>query len=242
MMTANQNLISRARSSVAAVGVGISVSILLTASLAACGGDSNNGSNDTAAVDAPLGLDDAGLALKQTRVEELVKACMKRAGFEYVPVDPNATKAAITGSSGLTDDEFRRQFGYGISTVFEKVVEISESSQSVDPNATYRSRLDSAGQQAFDVALTGGKAYVSVSGAVAGAKAGDLEGLGGCVEEGTTAVFGGTNVISALAKIEELDRPGLRPMNVSSRPGRTGRLACGRRASTTQNPTLSMAP
>lgn len=173
--------------------------------LVSCGKDSSSGVVDAAGVDAPLGLDEAGFALKQTQVEELVKACMKRAGFDYVPVDPNATKAAITGTSGLTDDEFRRQYGYGISTVFEKVVEISQSAKSADPNVVYRSHLDAAGQAAFDKALTGGLADVSVSGALDGARAGDLSGLGGCVEEGTTAVFGDASVISALAKIEELD-------------------------------------
>ena len=185
--------------------VSASLCLLLAGSLGSCGNDSDNSATAAAEVDAPLGLDEAGTALKQTRVEELVKACMKRAGFDYVPIDPNATKAAITGTSGLTDDEFRRQFGYGISTVFEKVVEISQSANSVDPNVTYRSRLDAAGQAAFDRALTGGQANTSVSGAVEAAIAGELGGLGGCIEEGTTAVFGDANVISALAKIEELD-------------------------------------
>lgn len=173
--------------------------------VASCGKGSGNNALEAANVDAPLGLDDAGFALKQTRVEELVGACMKRAGFDYVPVDPNATKAAIAGTSGLTDDEFLRQYGYGISTILEKVVEISQSSSSADPNVVYRSHLDVSGQSAFDKALTGGNAGVSVSGAVDSAKAGDLSGLGGCVEEGTTAVFGNANVLSALAKIEELD-------------------------------------
>ena len=173
--------------------------------LTSCSKGSNNDATSAASVDAPLGLDEAAFALKQTRVEELVKACMKKAGFDYVPVDPNATKAAITGAGGLSDDEFRRQFGYGISTVYEKVVEISLSSKSADPNVLYRSKLDPAGQAAFDKALTGGNTDVSVSGAVDAAKAGDLSGLGGCIQEGTTAVFGDANVISALAKIEELD-------------------------------------
>ncbi len=197
---------SRVRTRYGAASVPVmSVLLVVVALLTACGGKSDNSGTQSAAVDSPLGLDQATSALMQTRVEELVKSCMKRAGFEYVPVDPNATKAAITGTSGLTDDEFRRQFGYGISTVFEKIVEISQSPKSVDPNVTYRSGLDPAGQQAFDVALTGGKADVSVSGAVEAAKTGDLGGLGGCVEEATTSVFGGANVVSALAKIEELD-------------------------------------
>ena len=181
------------------------LSTLAVWTLASCGKKSNNDLVDAASVDAPLGLDEAGFALKQTQVEERVKACMKRSGFDYVPVDPNATKAAITGTSGLTDDEFRRQYGYGISTVFEKVVEIARSPKSGDPNVVYRSHLDAAGQLAFDKALTGGVVDISVSGALDGARAGDLSGLGGCIEEATNAIFGDATVISALAKIEELD-------------------------------------
>ena len=170
-----------------------------------CGGKDSNAESDQANIDSPLGLDDAGFAIKQNKVEELVKACMKQAGFEYTPVDPNATKAAITGTSGLTDDEYRRQFGYGISTVFEKVVEISQSRKSVDPNVAYRASLDPSGQVAFDQALTGGNTSLSVAGAVDAAKTGDLTGLAGCVGEGTNTVFGDATVVSVLGKIEELD-------------------------------------
>ena len=183
----------------------LSVLLVLSGSLAACGGKSDSSATKSAAVDSPLGLDDETSAFMQTRVEELVRACMKKVGFGYVPVDPNVTMAAVTGTSGITDDEFVRQFGYGISTIFEKVVELSQSAKSVDPNVTYRSGLDPAGQRAFDIALTGGKGDISVAGAVEAAKGGDLGGLGGCVEEATTAVFGGTDIVSALAKIDELD-------------------------------------
>ena len=173
--------------------------------LSACARGSSKSEGDGVNIDSPLGLDEAGFALQQNKVEERVKACMKQAGFEYTPVDPHATKAAITGTSGLTDDEYRRQFGYGISTVFEKVVEISQSAKSVDPNVAYRAKLDAASQAAFDRSLTGGNADLSVAGAVDAAKAGDLSGLGGCVGEATTAVFGDSAVTTALAKIEELD-------------------------------------
>lgn len=178
------------------------VSVLLAAG---CGG-SKKEAGSALSVDAPLGLDQAGLALRQTRVEELVKACMKRAGFDYTPVDPSVTRAAIVGTSGLSDSEYTRQFGYGISTVFEKVVEISQSANSVDPNIAYRSHLDAAGQGAYDIALTGGNSDLSVSVAVGAAKSGDLSGLSGCVKDGTDAVFGDANVTAALAKIEELDQ------------------------------------
>ena len=173
--------------------------------ISACSRGSSKSTGDDANIDSPLGLDEAGFALQQNKVEERVKACMKQAGFEYTPVDPHATKAAITGTSGLTDDEFRRQFGYGISTVFEKVVEISQSAKSVDPNVAYRTTLDAPGKAAFDKSLTGGNVDLSVAGAVDAAKAGDLSGLGGCVGEATKAVFGDSSVTTALAKIEELD-------------------------------------
>ena len=171
-----------------------------------CGGRSNEKDSALAGIDAQLGLDQAGLALKQTQVEESVKACMKRAGFDYVPVNPNATRAAIIGTSGLSDNEYRRQFGYGISTIFEKVVELSQSSKSVDPNLAYRSHLDPAGQGAYDKSLTGGRVDLSISSAIDSAKQGDLSGLGGCVKEGTDAVFGDSSVTAVLAKIEELDQ------------------------------------
>ena len=176
--------------------------------LAACGrtGGDEDGKDRPASVDAPLGLDQAGLALQQTRVEELVKGCMKQAGFDYVPIDPTATRAAIIGTSGLSDSEYRRQFGYGISTVFEKVIEVAQSPDSVDPNIAYRNHLDPAGQAAFDKALTGGSNEVSVSGALDAAKTGDLTGLSGCVKQGVDAVFGNADVTTALAKIDELDK------------------------------------
>ena len=144
---------------------------------------------------------------KQTKVEEFVSSCMKKAGFEYIPVDPSASMAAVTGASGLSDTEYRKQFGYGISTVFEKVVAAAQSVQSsVDPNASIRARLDQAGLSAYNAALTGGNLDGSVFAAVDAAKVGDLSGLGGCIKEATGAVFGDSNVVAILSKIEELDK------------------------------------
>lgn len=175
--------------------------------LSACSGGSKPAATTGADIKATLGIDKAGMALKQTRVEELVQVCMKQAGFEYIPVDPNASAAAVVGTTGLSDDEYRKQYGYGISTIFEKVVAaLQKAPASVDPNASIRSRLDTAGVAAYDKALTGGTVDVSVAGAVDAAKAGDLSGLGGCVKEGTVAVFGDSNVTAALVKIEELDK------------------------------------
>ena len=51
-------------------------------------------------------------------METDVAACMKAQGFEYTPVDPVAARAALTGKSNLSDEEFQQQFGYGIATLY----------------------------------------------------------------------------------------------------------------------------
>ena len=43
---------------------------------------------------------------------------MKRQGFDYVPVDPFAQQQALTGKARLSDEDFIKEFGYGISTLF----------------------------------------------------------------------------------------------------------------------------
>ena len=63
------------------VPVVVAALLALIGSLAACSGKSDNSSTQSAAVDSPLGLDDATSAVMQTRVEELVNTCMKKAGF-----------------------------------------------------------------------------------------------------------------------------------------------------------------
>ena len=57
---------------------------------------------------------------------------MKAQGFDYVPVDPFAQQQALTGKARITDEEFTRQFGYGISTLFGK------GNQQSDPNERIR--------------------------------------------------------------------------------------------------------
>ena len=39
-------------------------------------------------------------------------------GFEYMPVDPTAARAALTGVSNLSDEDFQKRFGYGIATLY----------------------------------------------------------------------------------------------------------------------------
>jgi len=165
--------------------------------LAACGGGGGGDSATKGSVEDQLGFDQAGILERQSRVEAATGDCMKQQGFEYVPVDPLAQRAAVTGSSRLSDEDFLNQFGYGISTLYGRGTPQS------DPNERIRNGLSSADRAAYDRALTGENVGVTFAQAV---DSGDFTRLGGCTKQATEQVFGGTQVLTSLqGKLDELD-------------------------------------
>ena len=81
--------------------------------IAACGSDSGgggaaagtpaaatsaSGSQSGASVEDQLGFDEAGILARQSRVEAAIAQCMKNEGFDYIPIDPFAQRAALVGS------------------------------------------------------------------------------------------------------------------------------------------------
>jgi len=130
----------------------------------------------------------------QARVENRIGDCMKAQGFEYVPVDPFAQQQAVTGKARISDEEFTKQFGYGISTLFGK------GNQQSDPNERIRNSLSSADRAAYDRALGGDSPEVTFAEAV---DSGDFSELGGCTKEASEAAFGGAAVLTSL--VEKLD-------------------------------------
>ena len=79
---------------------------------------------DTAS-EAPLpGTEEFGMTKEELvasieAVEALIADCMSEAGFEYIPVDYLTVRKAMTSdksAAGLSDEEYRATFGYGIST------------------------------------------------------------------------------------------------------------------------------
>ena len=121
-------------------------------------------------VDDQLGFDQAGIIARQSRVEAAIRDCMKAEGFEYVPVDPFAQRAAILGSSRVSDEDF--------------------SSNSATASARSRGAAvpgwsptapaigaGSRGSQAYDRALWGENAGATFTAAV---DSGDFTKLGGC--------------------------------------------------------------
>jgi hypothetical protein len=183
--------------------------------LAACGGSDESSSTTSASsasgaakttagdgqpagtVEDQLGFDQAGLIARQSRVEAAIGQCMSNEGFEYVPIDPLAQRAALVGSSRLSDEDFLQQFGYGISTLWGR------GNPQADPNQSIRASLGAADRRAYDRTLWGENKGASFSEAI---ENGHFDRLGGCTLEATEQVFGGAQVLIKLqGKLDVLD-------------------------------------
>jgi hypothetical protein len=163
--------------------------------LSGCGGEKSAAPYQE--VEDQLGFTRTGIQERQARVENVIRDCMKTQGFDYVPVDPFAQQAALTGKARLSDEEFLKQFGYGISTL------VGRGSAQSDPNDRIRKSLGPADRRAYDRALGGENPGLTFAEAV---DSGDFTDLGGCTMKATGVVFGGPQVLSALQeKLDELD-------------------------------------
>ena len=166
-------------------------------SIAGCGGGKSDEPPPT--VEEQVGLDTPeGLMELQSRVEGRIRDCMKAQGFEYVPADPFAQRQALTGKARMTDEEFTKQFGYGVTTMFGR------GNQQSDPNDRTRKSLSATDRAAYDRALWGENPGATFAEA---ADTGDFSELGGCTKQATDAAFGGAGVLAALVgKLDELDQ------------------------------------
>ena len=150
-------------------------------------------------------LDRKGLLARQLRVETLVATCMKKQGFDYWPVDPSTVlvgqgKFAVTG---LTEDDFRKQYGYGITTTYD-ISPAKGTAAEVNPNAKIRDALSPADQPAYEKALNGGSKEGSFSDAVL---QGDFGKLAGCNKSAAAEVFGGVDALNVVQTvIDEVDK------------------------------------
>jgi hypothetical protein len=168
-------------------------------SAGACGGDDEKSSAPPPPrdVEDQLGFDDAGILARQSRVEAAVRDCMRNEGFDYVPVDPVAQRAALFGSSRLSEEDFIKQFGYGISTVWGR------ASATADPNQRIRSRLSGAEARAYDRALWGENKGATFIDAV---DRGDFSKLGGCTLKATEAAIGTSRTLTQLqSRLDEME-------------------------------------
>jgi hypothetical protein len=177
----------------------IGPSVVLAAILVAGCGGGDKSSEPPQEVEEQLGLSLSGTGSmeRQTQVEGRIRDCMSAQGFEYTPVDPFARQQAITGKARMSDEEFLKQFGYGISTLFGR-----GNTQS-DPNDRIRKNLPAQDRAAYDRALGGDNPGVTFAEAL---DTGDFSELGGCTKQASEAAFGGGALLTALVgKLDELD-------------------------------------
>ena len=164
--------------------------------LVACG-DDEPPNQSVVELEDQLGFSEEGVVERQTRVEGVIRACMQAQGFEYVPVDPLAQRAALTGKARMTDEEFLEQFGYGISTLFGR------GSPQADPNERFRKSLGAADRAAYERALWGENPGLTFAEAIDSDAATEL---GGCTRKATDQVFGGAAVLAKVqGKFDELE-------------------------------------
>lgn len=168
--------------------------------LAACGESGSKQDSPVSkggSVEDQLGRTQSGIEAAQAKIETDIAACMRAQGFQYTPVDPVAARAALTGKSNLSDEEFQSQFGYGIATLYGRGTPQS------DPNLRVRQALTAADLRAYDLALSGGRPEQTFFRA---ADTGDFSQLGGCTKEATDKLLGGTELLTTLQrKLDELD-------------------------------------
>ena len=184
------------RSSRGLVAVGLACAL---AGLAGCGGGKADAAKDEKRLEQQIGIDDDGIRLKQTSAENLIRDCMKTEGFDYVPQDPAAQEAALLGGREMSKEDFEKQYGYGITTLYEQRHKLAVAG----PNKGIRDSLSEADRKAYDQALYGDDPTATFVDAI---DTGDYSRLGGCIKTATDKVFGGADVLESLsAKLDELD-------------------------------------
>jgi hypothetical protein len=184
----------------------VPVAIACLALLAGCGGSNGKTSSSSATpqggssggtIEDQLGFTRKGVAAASAKVENSIAACMKAQGFDYIPTDPVAQEAALTGKANMSDEEYEQQFGYGITTLYGR------GTAQTDPNEKIRSQLGDADRAAYDRALSGGKPDQTF---VLAVDTGDFSELGGCTKKATDEAFGGSQLVQTLQnKLDELD-------------------------------------
>ena len=178
-----------------AVAAAVGTALVL---LASCGGGDSSNSGE-APVEEQLGLEQDGILVRQAKAENIIRDCMKAQGFDYIPVDPQAQRAALVGQAGMSEEDFNKQFGYGITTLYDK----EQTVDAANPNIPIRNGLSDADKAAYDHALYGDDTSATFGQAL---DTGDYSRLGGCTKEAAEKVFGGVAVFQSLQeKLDELD-------------------------------------
>ena len=102
------------------------------------------------------------------------------------------------GSEDLSEEDFEKQYGYGITTLYEQSRNVPSN-----PNTAIRAALGADEQLAYDRALYGEHTDATFAVAI---DTGEVSRLGGCTRKATEEAFGGAEQFNTLvSKIEDLE-------------------------------------
>jgi hypothetical protein len=164
--------------------VGALLAVVLTVS--ACGGDqSATGGDGNVPGIKEFGLSEAEFVDHVERTQALIADCMKRAGFEYIPVDVatiEKAQASNRAEPGMTDRQFHERWGYSISTRFDDPVHTI----GLGPNLQIMERLSEADREAYELTLFGPAPDSDFALALDDE---DFSSTGGCTREAVSQVF-----------------------------------------------------
>jgi hypothetical protein len=165
-------------------GAGVLLSVLLA--VAGCAGDgSAAGGADNLPGVREFGLTDAEFVDHVERTQALIAECMKRAGFEYVPVDVATIERAQYSNRkepGLTDRQYHERWGYSISTRFDDPVRTI----GLGPNVQIMESLPVADREAYELTLLGPARDSDFAFTLDDE---DFSSTGGCTREAVAQVF-----------------------------------------------------
>lgn len=132
-----------------------------------------------------FGLTDAQFADHVERTQDLIATCMKRAGFDYVPVDVatiEKAQASIRKEPGLSRRDYALKYGLSVTTRFDDPV----FTIGLGPNADTMNALPPAQKTAYQMTLLGPNKDANFAFAF---DEEDFSDTGGCTREAVSQVF-----------------------------------------------------
>jgi len=147
-----------------------------------------------------LGTEEFGMSPKELvqaieKTEELIARCMREEGFQYIAADHNTVRAGMAADKslpGLSEEEFVKRYGFGISTLYTGLPPQLSTGYSParvglgERNVQIFRALSPADQVAYNRALFGED--VSATFAVA-LEIEDLSRTGGCTRKAISQLF-----------------------------------------------------
>ncbi len=146
--------------------MGRTATLIVTVGLVAvaCGSDSTTveAGSETSDIATELGfgtrefgLTDVEWTAAVESVQAEIATCMAEAGFEYIPADVDTVELAmksIRNEEGVTAQEYKTQWGYGVTTRFDNVAKQIELGEQ---NLAIYESLSATDQVAYDRTLYG---------------------------------------------------------------------------------------